>query len=45
MIETVEVTINNKKYSYNKDTSLFEIAQDFKNDFKFAGIEFENKGE
>ena len=38
MIETVEVTINNKKHSYNKDTSLFEIAQDFKNDFKYPII-------
>ncbi len=35
MIETVEVTINNKKYTYDKDTKLYEIAQDFKDDFKY----------
>ena len=38
MIETVEVIINNKKYTYNKDTTLFEIAQDFKDDFKYPII-------
>ena len=35
MIETIEVTINKKKYKYNKDISLFEIAKDFKDDFKY----------
>lgn len=35
MIETIEVTINNKKYSYNKDISLYEIAKDFKKQFKY----------
>ena len=35
MIETVEVTINGKKYTYDKDTKLYEIAQDFKDDFKY----------
>ena len=38
MIETVEVIINNKKYNYDKDTTLFEIAQDFKDDFKYPII-------
>ena len=38
MIETVEVTIKGKKYTYNKDTTLFEIAQDFKDDFKYPII-------
>ena len=35
MIETIEVTINNKKYTYNKDISLYEIAKDFKDKFKY----------
>ena len=35
MIETVEVIINKKKYSYNKDTSLLEIAQDFQDKFEY----------
>ena len=35
MIETVQVIINKKKYTYNKDTTLLEIAQDFKNNFKY----------
>ncbi len=38
MIETVEVIINKKKYTYNKDTSLLEIAQDFKDKHKFPII-------
>ena len=35
MIETIEITINKKKYKYNKDISLFEIAKDFKDSFKY----------
>ena len=38
MIETVQVIINKKKYTYNKDTTLLEIAQDFKNNFKYPII-------
>ncbi len=38
MIETIEITINKKKYKYNKDISLFEIAQDFKDSFKYPII-------
>ncbi len=38
MIETVEIKIGNKKYTYNKDTSLYEIAKDFKDDFKYPII-------
>lgn len=35
MIETVEVIVGGKKYTYNKDTTLLEISQDFKNQFKY----------
>ena len=35
MIETIEVIINNKKYTYNKGVSLYEIAKDFKDQFQF----------
>lgn len=35
MIETIDVMINNKKYTYNKDISLYEIAKDFKDKFKY----------
>ena len=35
MIETIEITINKKKYKYNKDISLYEIAKDFKDSFKY----------
>ena len=38
MIETVEVTIGKKKYKYNKETTLLEIAQDFKDKFRFPII-------
>ena len=38
MIETIEITINKKKYKYNKDISLFEIAKDFKDSFKYPII-------
>ena len=34
MIETIEITINKKKYKYNKDISLFEIAKDLNDSFK-----------
>ena len=35
MIETIEVTINNKKYTYNKDICLYEIAKDFQDKFNY----------
>lgn len=35
MIETIEVIINNKKYTYNKDIALYEIAKDFIDKFDF----------
>ncbi len=35
MIELVEVTINNRKYKYNKDTTLQEIAKEFQRDFAY----------
>ena len=35
MIETIEVIINNKKYTYNKDIALYEIAKDFRDKFDF----------
>ncbi|MBR2678193.1 MAG: nucleoside kinase [Bacilli bacterium] len=35
MIETIEVIINNKKYTYNKDIALYEIAKDFGDKFDF----------
>lgn len=38
MIETIEVVINKKKYKYNTGISLFEIAKDFKDDFKYPII-------
>ena len=38
MIETIEVIIDKKKYIYNKDITLYEIAKDFKNNFKYPII-------
>jgi len=38
MIETVEIIINKKKYTYNKDTTLLEISQDFKDQYRFPII-------
>ncbi len=38
MIETVEIIINKKKYKYNKETTLYEISQDFKDNFKYPII-------
>ena len=38
MIETIEVIINNKKHTYNKGTFLWEIAQEYKDDFKYPII-------
>lgn len=35
MIGTIEVTINNRKYQYNKDTTLEEIAKDQQKHFKY----------
>lgn len=35
MIELVEVNINNKKYKYNKDTTLQEIAKEFQSNFSY----------
>lgn len=35
MIETIDVKINNKKYTYNKDITLYEIAKDFEKNFKY----------
>ncbi len=35
MIELVEVIINGKKYKYNKDTSLQEIAKEFQPNYKY----------
>lgn len=35
MIELVEVTINNRKYKYNKDTTLQEISKEFQRDFAY----------
>ncbi len=35
MIETVDVIINNKKYKYNKDITLQEIAKEFQSNFKY----------
>lgn len=34
MIDTIEVTINKKKYKYNKDVSLSEIYTEFEQDFE-----------
>ena len=34
MIDTIEVTINKKKYKYNKDVSLAEIYTEFEQDFE-----------
>ena len=38
MIETIEVTINNKIHTYNKDTTLLEISKDFQHEFKYPII-------
>ena len=38
MIETIEVIINNKKHTYNKGTFLWEIAQEYKEEFKYPII-------
>lgn len=35
MIELVEVTINNKKYKYNKETTLQEIAKEFQSNYAY----------
>ena len=35
MIGTIEVTINNRKYQYNKDVTLEEIAKDQQKHFKY----------
>ena len=35
MIETIEIKINKKKYTYNKDVCLYEIAKDFKEEFRY----------
>ena len=38
MIETIELIINKRKYKYNKGITLFEVAKDFKDDFKYPII-------
>lgn len=35
MIELVEVIVNDKKYKYNKDITLQEIAKEFQSSFKY----------
>lgn len=35
MIQTIEVTINNKKYNYSKDTTLQEISAEHQVEFKY----------
>lgn len=35
MLGTIVVTINNRKYQYNKDTTLEEIAKDQQKHFKY----------
>ena len=38
MIETLEITINNKKYNYSKDITLQEIYMEHQGDFRFPII-------
>ena len=38
MIETVEVTINGKKYNYSKDVTLLEIYKEHQPEFKYPII-------
>lgn len=38
MIETVEITINNKKYNYSKDITLQEIYKEFQDEYKYPII-------
>ena len=35
MLGTIEVTVNNRKHQYNKDTTLEEIAKDYQKHYKF----------
>ena len=38
MIETIEVIVNKKKHVYNKDTTLYEMAKDFQDEYKYPII-------
>ena len=38
MIETLEITINNKKYNYSKDITLQEIYMEHQGEFRFPII-------
>jgi len=38
VIESVEITINNKKYNYSKDITLEEIYMEHQNDFRYPII-------
>ena len=38
MIETIELIVNKKKYVYNKDTTLYEMAKDFQDEYKYPII-------
>ena len=38
MIETVNVTINDKKYKYSKDVTLLEIYKEHQTEFKYPII-------
>ena len=38
MIETVDVTINDKKYKYSNDVTLLEIYKEHQTEFKYPII-------